>query len=552
MKLPSYLAKSRHGVFYYRITVRRGAAIQEKRWSLNTRSPAEAKLKALYISAAIKGVTMSSGDGRQKFDVFDQRTWPSDAELEIDAAKGDAVAQALLEIKRKRLADGIVETGFDLSEMSDRLRALQISIGNVTLTADPNNPADLKAARDMALSMMASDGGGQRIAGPAFEDKSAIDAASPVSSTPRNLSGLTLDELISRYATRKRDANAAKTSYEYEKMQRKFERWLHAKKKVAPYPVRLINRTDISDFIDDLMEDGVSAQTVQKKYLSALNGLFTLAQSSGAIPAGELPTRNHKLFTKADQKKAKHRAGYKLFPDEELSLIFDPEKLLELEKPCDFWLPLLGLFTGGRISELCQLKVSDIKQIDGIWALDINDEDAAQTLKTPAALRTIPLPPQLIQIGFLEYLDMVRPYDGTIFPYMDPDAFNHYGKTPGRRFGEYLDRLKITSRQKVFHSLRSTSNNRLKQLGVNEETRCQFIGHEHDTVNSKVYSASHSVRFLFENISEKLNYPQLKLDKLRFPAKKQADRLAKEMRDATKRRNARAAREARAKRNGGG
>ena len=43
MKLPSHLAKSRHGVYYFRLTVRKGTSTQEKRWSLSTRDPAEAK-----------------------------------------------------------------------------------------------------------------------------------------------------------------------------------------------------------------------------------------------------------------------------------------------------------------------------------------------------------------------------------------------------------------------------------------------------------------------------------------------------------------------------
>ena len=508
---------------------------------------------------------MSSAYDPKKFNLDDTQTWPSDGELHAAAARNDAVAKALLDIKRQRGAQWDPSVSVNTQEIADSLRSLQIRIGNATLIADPNDPADIKAARDMALELMGHFGETEATVGVERQSNSGTphshsiatanamvtSGTSPVSDRQRNLTGLTIDELITRYATRKRDANAGKTNYEYEKMQRKFEKWVHAKKKTTPYPVRLITRSDISDFIDDLIADGVSPQTIQKKYLSALNGLFSLAQTSGAIPAGELPTRNHKLFTKKDKKKAEHKNGYKQFTDAELALIFDPDTLLKLEKPCDFWLPLMGLFTGGRISELCQLKVTDIKQLDGIWAIDINDEDAAQTLKTPAAMRTIPLPPQLIQIGFLEYLELVKPYEGTIFPYIDPDAFNHYGKTPGRRFGEFLDRLKITSPHKVFHSLRSTSNNRLKQLGVTEETRCQFIGHEHDTVNSKVYSSEHEVRFLFDNVSTLLHYPHLKLDTLRFPAAKQAARLANEMQIAKRRRNVSKARAAREERNGG-
>lgn len=562
MKLPSHLAVSRHGIFYFRLTVRCGSTTREKRWSLKTRDPAQAKIKALGISAAIKGAQMSSAYDPKMFNLDDMSTWPTDEQLKKAVAQNDAMAQVLLDMKRQSKSNPSSKPISNLNpngaDFTENLRSLQIKIGNTTLIADPNDPADLKAAREMAQALMQPshepDHTSLISAGPVPLVSGAADVQStpsaPVSGSQRNLAGLTLDELISRYATRKRDTNKSKTNYEYEKMQRKFEKWVHAKKKTKPYPVRLITRSDISDFIDDLMADGVSPQTIQKKYLSALNGIFSLAQTSGAIPAGELPTKNHKLFTKADKKKAQHKRGYKPYTDEELSLIFDPANLLALDKPCDFWLPLLGLFTGGRISELCQLKVSDIKQIDGIWSIDLNDEDAAQTLKTSAAVRKIPLPPQVIQIGFLDYLDLVRPYGDTIFPYVQPDAFNHYGKTPGRRFGEYLDRLKITSPNKVFHSFRSTSNNRLKQLGVGEETRCQFIGHEHDTVNSKVYSTAHGVKYLFENVSQKLDYPHLKLETMRFPKDKQAERLTREMAKATRSRNIKAARAARAERNG--
>jgi integrase len=564
MKLPSHLAKSRHGVYYFRLTVRKGTSTQEKRWSLRTRDPAEAKMKALGISAAITGAKMSSGYDPKIFNLDDKRTWPSDEQLQIAVAQNDAIAKVLLDLKQQSRANPASQPATDDAAFADYFRSLQIKIGNATLIADPNDPADLKAARDMAWALMHPTS--EPAAATHGEPTTAMFAppmghaslpaggltteAQPVSGNQRNLTGVTIDEMITRYSTRKRDSHEAKTTYEYEKMQRKFEKWVNVKKKTKPYPIRLITRSDISDFIDDLIADGVLPQTIQKKYLSALNGLFSLAQSSGVIPTGELPTRNHKLFTKADKRKAQHKSGYKPFTDEELALIFNHATLLELEKPCDFWLPLLGLFTGGRISELCQLKVTDIMQIDGIWTIDINDEDAAQTLKTPAALRKIPLPPQLIQIGFLDYLEMARPYGGTIFPYIEPDAFNHYGKTPGRRFGEFLDRLKITSPNKVFHSFRSTSNNRLKQLGVGEETRCQFVGHDHDTVNSKVYSTAHGVKFLYENVSQKLVYPHLKLETLRFPADKQAKRLAHEMRKATRFRNIKIVRAARAERNG--
>ncbi|MBT9166624.1 MAG: hypothetical protein DDT25_01317 [Chloroflexi bacterium] len=205
--------------------------------------------------------------------------------MRVAAARGDAVARVLLDYKKGlsvKQAEGLVASALNVSE---DLRSLRIEIGNVTLTADPNDPADLKAAHEMALAMMAPANSVTSAEATSSLKTTFCPPTDAVSSTPRNLAGTTLDELISRYATRRRDANSSKTSYEYEKMQRKFARWIHLKKNTEPYPIRLINRADISGFIDDLLADGVSAQTIQKKYLSAIGGVFSLAQTSGDLPS---------------------------------------------------------------------------------------------------------------------------------------------------------------------------------------------------------------------------------------------------------------------------
>jgi hypothetical protein len=50
VKLPSHLAKSRDGVYYFRLSYRVGFALKEKRISLQTKSPQEARAKAVHLS----------------------------------------------------------------------------------------------------------------------------------------------------------------------------------------------------------------------------------------------------------------------------------------------------------------------------------------------------------------------------------------------------------------------------------------------------------------------------------------------------------------------
>ena len=41
-----------------------------------------------------------------------------------------------------------------------------------------------------------------------------------------------------------------------------------------------------------------------------------------------------------------------------------------------FWLPLLGLYTGARLSELCQLRLGDIREELGVWVISISSSGA--------------------------------------------------------------------------------------------------------------------------------------------------------------------------------
>ncbi|MDN7870303.1 hypothetical protein QZM26_12865, partial [Burkholderia multivorans] len=95
---------------------------------------------------------------------------------------------------------------------------------------------------------------------------------------------------------------------------------------------------------------------------------------------------------------------------------------------------------------------------------------------------------------------------GKLIPDVKPDIFGYCGKEPARRWGTYSDKVGITDKSKVFHSFRSTANNCLKQNGVSEEARCEFVGHDHDTINSKHYTEKYSIEYLFEHVVPKLKF----------------------------------------------
>jgi integrase len=78
-----------------------------------------------------------------------------------------------------------------------------------------------------------------------------------------------------------------------------------------------------------------------------------------------------------------------------------------------YWLSIVGLFTGARPRELCQLNPQcDFGTAEGIPYLDFNKDSAAgkgvvKSIKTGEA-RRIPLHPELIRLGFPEYLKRMK------------------------------------------------------------------------------------------------------------------------------------------------
>jgi integrase len=457
MKLPSNLALSRHGVYYYRIIYYVNSVRKERRWSLRTKNPLIAKGLSFKIGASLKFNNTEMNDDKYMAGYVTTFTNPSGGKIEIQVDANDP----------KDVAAGLEAT-------------------KVILEAE---------AKQYELRFLTPD--------------STTKALTTSSVVTQDIATNSFEELFLRYQVRNKSRVSGKTAYEYERCLDKFILWLNKKRGAKNNLVKSVGRIEISGFIEAVHQDGVSLKTIQQKYLAALNGFFTYAQEVGEYPTGELPTQKHKLHTKREQRKSKSKTGWLPFSEEELSKIFLPEHYLARPKPCDFWLPILGIFTGARISELCQLKPENIFVENGYWAFNITDDDEDQTIKTEAGIRKIPMHHWLIKMGFLDYISDVKKYGGTIFPYMTPDQFNHYSKTPGRRFGEYLDTLGIVEKRKVFHSLRKNVNDKLKQNGVPEETRCQFIGHDHETTNSGVYSEPHSLEYLSLNVEKHIDFDSL-------------------------------------------
>jgi len=120
-----------------------------------------------------------------------------------------------------------------------------------------------------------------------------------------------------------------------------------------------------------------------------------------------------------------------------------------------YFAPLIGLFHCSRVREYLQLMTSDIVVVDGIdcfkFQVEIeqseNEIDSegdnqgqpdlpSRSVKKPTVIRTIPIHPRLIELGFLDYIDSRKAELGRAGPLFYSSVPEPGGKSPmwGRSF----------------------------------------------------------------------------------------------------------------------
>lgn len=153
-----------------------------------------------------------------------------------------------------------------------------------------------------------------------------------------------------------------------------------------------------------------------------------------------------------------------------------------------YWIPLLGLYSGARSSELCQLHISDIVQVQGIWAIDINEDAEGKTVKTKASRRQVPIHSELIRLGFLDYVEATRKAGNErLWPALALRE-GRPSHTFSRWFGKYPRMANPDIAIPDFHSLRHTVRTAMTAANIKEQDQDRITGHElQGSTGTKVY-----------------------------------------------------------------
>ncbi|MDI4637372.1 MULTISPECIES: site-specific integrase [Halomonadaceae] len=244
-------------------------------------------------------------------------------------------------------------------------------------------------------------------------------------------------------------------------------------------PPRL-NRIKGDKSLNTIIKEATStiSVTTYNNYIKNLSAFFTYAQREGYLSNN--PFSGMKI--KVKQKQNSFRST---FTGDDLTKIF--EAIQHQNKPFKYWLPYLGLYTGARLNELCQLYTKDIKVVDGIPCIHIQQTMPDQHLKTENAERVIPVHSKLIELGFLEYVDSLAD-SSRLFPELTRHKKHGYSAQPSKWFARLRQSIGlIGDERKDFYSFRHTVADHLKQKGISENLIGGLLGHTTGGITNNRY-----------------------------------------------------------------
>ncbi len=264
----------------------------------------------------------------------------------------------------------------------------------------------------------------------------------------------------------------------------------HVKNVLLKYPKNRNKKPETRNLSVALLIElrGVETLTIRtvNTYLQTYGSLFGWAKRNGYVAENVFDGVTIK------ENKRSSEAGRDAYSPDQLKAILHELETNErglVNKEYQKWGPLIAIYTGARLNEISQLQLDDIRQQDGIWCFDFNDEGDGKKLKTAASRRLVPVHSRLLELGLLEYTDQLRAMEKPrFFHELTYNPKEGYGRNLGRWVNEkFLTALDFKSRELVFHSFRHTMVTRLMQAGVEENVVKAVVGHTRQGVTQQHY-----------------------------------------------------------------
>ena len=185
----------------------------------------------------------------------------------------------------------------------------------------------------------------------------------------------------------------------------------------------------------------------------------------------------------------------------------------EDKRPARFWVPILCLYHGFRLNEVCSLFLKDVyEDEDGVWVMDVNVDGKGKKLKNKSSVRLVPVHPYVLNdLGFKAFVEAQKEErkKGLLFS----DLTFSEGCGYRRRISQWFAKWKVSwlpteSLHKHAHDLRYTFIQQAQnQAKMSDRCSQEITGHAVEGVSSVhlEYSGRLKPKAVLEEL-EKLRY----------------------------------------------
>lgn len=242
---------------------------------------------------------------------------------------------------------------------------------------------------------------------------------------------------------------------------------------------------EIINIVKETKDETIGITTVNK-HIGRVHQLFEWASDTKYIP--------YNVFKRLRIKDKRDKKSVKLpYNDIELKNLFHDspwfkENLKDMlrNNPGYIFIPLLSLFNGGaKPIELAQLYVKDIKQVNGIWVIDFNNDDDKKLKAPNFNTRIIPIAQKILDLGFLDYVKHQKKQKSLrLFPQITIYQSGHSCFT--NKFSQYNRDYVTQDEKKTLYSIKHLVNQTLKNNKIDIYTINDITGHSGGSNNKDV------------------------------------------------------------------
>ena len=214
------------------------------------------------------------------------------------------------------------------------------------------------------------------------------------------------------------------------------------------------------------------------------------------------------------------------YSEKELKVIFSKQNYLhytnvETGRYANYWVPLIAVFTGMRVNEIASLYLDNVRQIGGNhrgkrWCIDVLEEPKRpdKRLKNLSSRRIVPLHNILLELGFLDYLNLIKKVPVGENNLERTRVFEEltyrdgtYARSVSRFWNfRYLPLLGLKKTTLNLHSLRHTCIDNLKQIGVEPHFISELVGHSQGSITLDRYGKNYNPDILYNKCVKKIVY----------------------------------------------